>query len=422
MSIDHQINGELTKVVIMGLGYIGLPAAAIIASRGVKVLGVDIDPNVVESICQGKIHIVEPDLDIIFNAVITTGNFRASTTPEPADVFIIAVPTPLEEDKKPNCNHIYSAVKAIAPLLEKGNLIILESTSPVGTTEQTAVWLSELRPDLSFPSNSQTSPDILIAYCPERVLPGNVLQEMIDNDRIIGGMNPLCGEKARDFYLLFVKGKCVLTDTRTAEMSKLTENAFRDVNIAFANEISMICDPLNIDVWELIKLSNLHPRVNILQPGPDVGGHCIAVDPWFVVDSAPDVAKLIKTAREVNDSKPNFIVKKVLEKAKKFKSPVIACLGLAFKPDIDDLRESPALEVVKELATKEIGKLLLVEPNIDALPTNFASIPGVEFVETSEAISQADIIVLLVHHRSFFDVDLDSLQEKIVIDTRGIWK
>ena len=288
------------KVCVVGLGYIGLPTAAVIASRGMEVLGVDVSTYAVETINQGKIHIVEPDLDMLVQAAVMTGKLKAATVPDTADAFILAVPTPFKEDKKPDLSFIEAAVKSIAPFLKAGDLIILESTSPVGTTEKISRWLAELRTDLVLPHQDPDNAQLYVAHCPERVLPGRILQELVSNDRIIGGITPRCAEIATSLYLQFVRGECLQTSSRTAEMTKLTENSFRDVNIAFANELSMICDTLKINVWELIKLANRHPRVNILSPGPGVGGHCIAVDPWFIVDSAPEQANMIRLAREIN--------------------------------------------------------------------------------------------------------------------------
>lgn len=406
-------------ISVVGLGYIGLPTAAVLAGRGVQVIGVDVSERVVSTLNAGNVHIVEPELDVLVRGIVNAGAFRAVTRPEPADAFLIAVPTPFSDGHKPDISYVEASVRSIAPVLQRGNLVILESTSPVGTTEKISLWLAESRPDLTFPHQTGDAADIRIAHCPERVLPGHVLRELIENDRIIGGLSPLCTEKATELYRIFVEGKCLATDARTAEMSKLTENAFRDVNIAFANELSLICDRLEIDVWELISLANHHPRVNILQPGPGVGGHCIAVDPWFIVDSAPEEARLIRVAREVNDSKPHFVLGKIRAAAERFKSPVIACLGLAFKADIDDLRESPALEIVKDLAATFQGELLVVEPYIDTLPSGLAGLDNVKLVSVEKALETADIVVLLVNHQPFAQVDRSLLASKILIDTRG---
>ena len=414
---------ETIKTVgMVGLGYIGLPTAAIIASRGLQVIGIDVNQHAVDTINKGAVHIVEPDLDIIVRSVVTTGNLRATTVAEPADAFLVAVPTPFNEDRTPDLSFIKSSAMAIAPVLKPGNLVVLESTSPVGTTEKLAAWLAEERPDLSFPQTAGANADIQIAYCPERVLPGQVLQELVNNDRVIGGMTSHCAERASSLYQIFVRGECIVTSARTAELCKLTENAYRDVNIAFANEMSLVSDSLDVNVWELIELANRHPRVNILTPGPGVGGHCIAIDPWFIVDSAPELARLIRTAREVNDSKPDFIVARIKVKAERFKTPRIACFGLSFKANIDDLRESPALQIVKRLADESIGRLLIVEPNIKQLPPSLADNPSVELVSLDHAVKHSDIVVGLVDHVEFKSLDRSALSETVVIDTRGMWR
>lgn len=407
-------------ITVVGLGYIGLPTAAVLASTGVKVLGVDINPNTVETINRGEIHIVEPDLDKLVRDTVANGSLRASIHAEQADAFVIAVPTPFKGEHEPDLSYVESAAKSIAPFLKKGDLVILESTCPVGTTEKMVQWLAEARPELSFPSKSNDYRDINVAYCPERVLPGKVLVELISNDRVIGGITPDCSKRAQALYKQFVKGECVLTEARTAEMCKLTENSFRDVNIAFANELSLICEKLHINVWELVKLANRHPRVNILNPGPGVGGHCIAVDPWFIVDSAPELAKIIGTARAVNDGKPFFVVEQVQKAAALFAAPTIACFGLAFKADIDDLRESPAIHIVEILAQQGL-QLLLVEPFIHELPTRLASLENVKLVSIEEALLNADVVVSLVDHTCFKKIDRTALAQKSIIDARGIW-
>ncbi|HCV03549.1 MAG TPA: UDP-N-acetyl-D-mannosamine dehydrogenase [Pseudoalteromonas sp.] len=409
----------INKVSVIGLGYIGLPTAAVIASRGINVVGVDVSQNAVDTINAGKIHIVEPDLDMVVQAAVTTGKLKATLTPEAADVFVIAVPTPFKDGHKPDLSYIQAAAEAIAPMLEKNNLIILESTSPVGATEQLAKWIKELRPDLSNPLDNVSSADLFIAHCPERVLPGRVLEELVTNDRIIGGLSAACAQKALELYSVFVRGECIVTNARTAELAKLTENSFRDVNIAFANELSVICDELDINVWELIKLANRHPRVNILSPGPGVGGHCIAVDPWFIVDSAPESAKIIRTAREINDNKPHYVIDKVKKAADEFKRPVIACLGLAFKADIDDLRESPALDITKKLAEQSVGSIIAVEPNIENLPAELSSL-NIEHCSLAEAMNKANVVLVLVDHSEFKSLSLEVIKNKVVIDTRGL--
>lgn len=409
-----------SKVSVIGLGYIGLPTAAVIASRGIDVIGVDVNQHAVDTINKGEIHIVEPDLDIVVRSAVMTGKLKATVTPESADAFLVAVPTPFKGDNhEPDLSYIEAAAKAIAPVLEKGNLVVLESTSPVGATEKLSGWLAEARPDLTFPQQKGDGADIKVAHCPERVLPGYVLQELVSNDRVIGGMSKSCSEKSVELYKTFVKGECIVTNSRTAEMAKLTENSFRDVNIAFANELSLISEKLKINVWELIKLSNRHPRVNILNPGPGVGGHCIAVDPWFIVNSCPEESKLIAAARNVNDGKPQWVVEQVKQAADQFKKPVIACLGVAFKADIDDLRESPALDITANLAQDDIGQILVVEPNISDLPNQLAE-AGVELVTLERAVEIANVVVVLVDHKEFKAADKTSFAKKVVIDTRGV--
>lgn len=413
------MNNIFHTVSMIGLGYIGLPTAAVIASHGIKVIGVDINQHAVDIVNQGKIHIVEPDLDALVHETVRTGKLSATTQVEVADAFLIAVPTPFKGDHEPDLTYIESAARAIAQVLKKGDLVILESTSPVGSTEQLAQWLAEVRPELSFPHQVEDA-DINIAYCPERVLPGKVIHELIENDRVVGGMTPRCAARAAALYKTFVKGECVITNARTAEMCKLTENSFRDVNIAFANELSLICDELDINVWELIKLANRHPRVKILQPGPGVGGHCIAVDPWFIVDKSPKSARLIRTAREVNDYKPHHVIEKVKAEAAKFQNPKIACLGLAFKADIDDLRESPSVEIVQQLKELNFAELYVSEPHVNELPIQLTG-PKVFFTDPDEAIEKADVVLLLVNHQLFKKISIGALERKIVIDTRGVW-
>ena len=397
---------KFKHICVIGLGYIGLPTAATFAAHGVKVTGVDVNPHAVDLINQGKVHIVEPDLDALVRDVVAQQKLSAQLSPVAADAYIVAVPTPFKDKHEPDLKYIEAAAKALAPFLKTGNLVILESTSPVGATEQMAAWLSEARSDLTFPQTHGEQADILIAHCPERVLPGKVLQELISNDRIVGGMTPRCSQAAIDLYKVFVKGDCIETNARTAEMCKLTENSFRDVNIAFANELSIICDKLDINVWELIQLANRHPRVNILQPGPGVGGHCIAVDPWFIVSKTPEQARLIRTAREVNDSKPEWVIDQVKIKIAEFlqanpektiKDVTVACYGLAFKPDIDDLRESPALNITKKLAEQGLN-ILAIEPNIEKLPENMPS--NIQLISLEEK-DKADIHLILVNHVNF---------------------
>lgn len=414
-------------ISVIGLGYIGLPTAAVFASKGKKVVGVDINAHAVDTINRGAIHIVEPDLDRVVQVAVERGDLRATTQPEAADAFLIAVPTPFMAERQPDLRFVRAAALSIAPVLKKGDLVILESTSPVGSTEQMADWLAAARPDLRFPQHDG-DPDVFVAYCPERVLPGQIMTELISNDRVIGGMTPACSARASDLYRIFLQGECVETNARTAEMCKLTENSFRDVNIAFANELSLICAAQQINVWELIALANRHPRVNILQPGPGVGGHCIAVDPWFIVAQNPDLARLIRTAREVNDAKPHWVldqVKKALadclmQTGKRASDLTIACFGLAFKPNIDDLRESPAMEVAHLIADWHQGRTWVTEPHIQQIPDILAT--QATLVSTEQALQEADILVMLVDHYAFRRVDAAHITQQWVVDTKGVWR
>jgi UDP-N-acetyl-D-mannosaminuronic acid dehydrogenase len=425
---------SFNTISVVGLGYIGLPTAAMFASKEKKVIGVDVNQHAVDTINAGKIHIVEPELDVMVKKAVDGSFLRATTTPEPADAFLIAVPTPFlpikEQDDipEPDLSYIKSAAKAVAKVLKKGDLVILESTSPVGATEQMSAWLAEERLDLSFPQTHGEDSDIRIAHCPERVLPGHVVRELVENDRVIGGMTNKCSQASIEVYKTFVQGDCVVTNARTAEMAKLTENSSRDVSIAFANELSIICDKLDIDVWELINLANRHPRVNILQPGPGVGGHCIAVDPWFIISKTPAESRLIHTARQVNDHKPHWVIEKVKlavadflskNQNKTIKDVTVACFGLAFKANIDDLRESPALNITKALAALNFGKLLAVEPHIIELPENMKG--GVELVSIDTAIRSSDICVLLVDHAEFKSMKKCVFSDIKLIDTKGIF-
>nr|WP_285765861.1 UDP-N-acetyl-D-mannosamine dehydrogenase [Peribacillus sp. SI8-4] len=405
------------KVCIVGLGYIGLPTAAVLAEKGFLVHGVDVNEEAVHSINNGEVHIYEPDLDKVVKKVVTAGKLTADIVPMKADIFILAVPTPFKENHKPDLAYVESATKSIIPYIEPGNIIILESTSPIGTTEKMAEWILHERTDLSMDENK--SNQIFVSHCPERVLPGQILKELIENDRTVGGINKTSTQKTAEFYESFVEGKVLQTNAKTAELTKLTENTYRDVNIALANELSMICDDLEIDAWELIKLANHHPRVNILQPGPGVGGHCIAVDPWFIVDAAPKRANLIHTARNVNDAKPQFVLQKVKEAMRMFVNPSIACLGLSFKANIDDLRESPAVEIVSKLASLSNHSIYVSEPHITQLPLNLQKL-NIQLAGTEDALKYADIVLLLVEHDYFKLIDPISLENKIVIDTKGI--
>jgi UDP-N-acetyl-D-mannosaminuronic acid dehydrogenase len=395
-------------ICVMGLGYIGLPTASLLATKGHRVHGVDVREDVVGTINEGRIHIVEPDLDVLVKSAVLSGNLSASLEPREADVFVIAVPTPFSEGHQPDLSYVEAATRTIAPFVRAESLVILESTSPVGSTERVAALLDEARPDLVEGGRS-----FFVAHCPERVLPGRILRELVDNDRVVGGVDRASTTAAASFYRTFVRGEVLETNARTAEMTKLVENSFRDVNIAFANELSVICSELGINVWDLIGLANRHPRVEILQPGPGVGGHCIAVDPWFIVARSPEKSRLIRMAREVNDGKTEWVVEQILARARRFREPVVACLGLAYKPNVDDLRESPALRIAERLRA-ELGPdaVLCVEPNLerhDELP----------LMAVDEAIARADVVVGLVAHREFKHIDRELLRARVVIDTCG---
>lgn len=410
---DHQ-------VAVIGLGYIGLPTAALLASFGWCVCGVDVSQKVVDTVNAGQVHIEERDLDKLVRDAIGAQTLLASTEVPTANFYMIAVPTPLGDGNAPDISYVEAAARAIAPKILPGACVIVESTSPVGTTERVAEIIAELRPDLVVPRDGGTQEaDIALAYCPERVLPGRIVNELIHNDRVIGGVTPACAERAAVLYSSFVKGDCLYTTARVAETVKLVENSFRDVNIAFANELSMIADVIGVDVWDVIRLANRHPRVNILQPGPGVGGHCIAVDPWFLVAGAPQAARLVKTAREVNDHKAVFTEHKIRALLDAAPHGKVALLGLAFKPDIDDFRESPALEIAQALSRTHGDRILVVEPFTDELPKPLAG-TGAQLVTLDAGLRQAEIVVVLVDHTAFKHLGHDDLAGKIVFDTRGM--
>ncbi|MEL7446181.1 MAG: UDP-N-acetyl-D-mannosamine dehydrogenase [Pseudomonadota bacterium] len=412
---DHQ-------VAVIGLGYIGLPTAAILASYGWNVCGVDVSENVVETVNAGGVHIEERDLDRLVREAIESERLIASTEVPAAHFYMIAVPTPLTEENTPDISYVEAAARAIAAKILPGACVIVESTSPVGTTERVAQVIAELRPDLKLPVfGSQEAGDIAVAYCPERVLPGKIVRELVQNDRVVGGITPGCAERAKALYSSFVEGDCLTTNARVAETVKLTENSFRDVNIAFANELSVISDDLGVDVWDVIALANRHPRVNILQPGPGVGGHCIAVDPWFLVSSAPKVARLIRTAREVNDFKATYSERRIRALLDAVPGGKVALLGLAFKPDIDDFRESPALEIALSLAKTRGQRIMVVEPFAEELPQGFVG-TGAQLASLDEALATAEVIVVLVDHTAFKHLTPADLAGKLVFDTRGMLK
>lgn len=408
------------SVCVVGLGYIGLPTAAVIARAGCRVLGLDVSQRVVDTINRGEIHIEEVDLDGLVQGVVARGLLSAATEVAPADIFVIAVPTPFDKNHAPDISYVLAAGRTIAPVLKAGDVVILESTSPVGTTEQLRDMIAAMRPDLKIPGLTRETPDVSIAYCPERVLPGRILEELTNNDRSIGGITPRCARKALAFYKRFVRGECVTTDARSAEMTKLVENAYRDVNIAFANELSIVADRMGLDVWEVIRLANRHPRVNILSPGPGVGGHCIAVDPWFIVHGAPEETPLIRTARGVNDHKMHHVIARAEALVEANPKARVACLGLAFKANIDDFRESPARFVTSRLARKFGSRIHVVEPYAAELPIEFTD-TGVTQIDIDEALETCEILIVLVDHDVFRVVPLAERANKLVYDTRGIW-
>jgi UDP-N-acetyl-D-mannosaminuronic acid dehydrogenase len=412
----------MKTVCVIGLGYIGLPVGAMLASRGHQVIGYDVNEATVASINLGRARFFEPDLDMLLGASVQTGRLTAQSAPAEADYFIIAVPTPLTEGHKPDLSYVDRAVHSIAPFLKVGSTVIIESTIPVGTTEHVTATLGKLRPDLRVPKYQDPSRpfDIHVAHCPERILPGKMVRELVSNDRIIGGMTERCAESAKELYETFVSGHCLVTDCRHAEFVKLIENAYRDVNIAFANELSLICESLKLDVWRAIDLANFHPRVSILEPGPGVGGHCIAVDPWFIVDGAPELSRLIKTAREVNSSKPHHMFDQICARADRIKDPVVACYGITYKPDVEDLRESPSLEIVRALARRRGIQVLVCDPYVQELPADLQAAQGVELVDADTARARADIVAFLVGHSPFRKFEFDRFREKIIVDAIGI--
>ena len=416
-------NTFLGRLAVIGLGYIGLPTAVVLATRGVDVVGVDVNPRTVEAVENGQVPFVEPDLAIGVSGAVTMGRLKATTEVPEADAYIVAVPTPFNPDHTADLSYIRSAVEAIAPKLKGGEVVVIESTSPPGTTETVSQWLGELRPDLKLPHATEGIPDVFVAHCPERVLPGRIMIEMVTNDRVVGGVSPRCAEKAAAIYRVFCQGEILLTDAASAEMAKLVENAYRDVNIAFANELSLICDSLKLDVWEVIKMANRHPRVNILTPGPGVGGHCIAVDPWFIVGAAPELTRLIKIAREVNDSKPHHVAAQVTKTARRFRDPVVACLGLTFKANVDDIRESPAREVITLIADAlPDADIRVSDPYVDELPPELAGRSNVTLQRASSALADADIVTMLVEHDQFKALSRSLLEGKVVYDTQGVFR
>lgn len=410
----------LKKVCVVGLGYIGLPTAVVLASRGYRVTGVDINPEIINCISSGSAHINEPGLNMLLEAALVSKHLLVTSQVEDADIFIIAVDTPQNDDRTADLRSVLAAFESVSARIKKSDLIIIESTCPVGTTEILAQHLTIFRPDLSIKE------DIFLAYCPERVLPGQTIQELIENDRVIGGINPVSTKLAIDFYRTFVNGNCLAADCKTAEMCKLAENSYRDVNVAFANELSMICDQQGINVWELIKLANHHPRVNILQPGAGVGGHCVAIDPWFLINQFSEQTRLLKAARDVNELKPEWIVQKANDAIVDYQqrtatNPTVALFGITFKANADDIRESPALQIAKSLLEKQTGQIIVVEPNLDALPESLV-LHAVQHVNIEQAIERADILVTLVAHDEFkIKPQANTKRDQIVFDFAGLW-
>ncbi len=414
-----------TTVAVIGLGYIGLPTAAVLATHGADVVGVDVDAATVDTVNRGEAPFVEPGLAACLRQAVEQGQLRAETKTPQADVYVIAVPTPtVGAHHVPDLSCVDAAVDSILPRLVGGELIVLESTSPAGTTQRIGDRIRSERPDLGL-DGADGRPAVHVAHCPERVLPGRIMQEIVENDRVVGGLTRAAAERAREVYATFCRGEILLTDARTAELTKLVENSYRDVNIAFANELAAVAGRLGVDVWELIALANHHPRGDILQPGPGVGGHCIAVDPWFVVASAPAETTLIRAAREVNDATPDRVVERVLAATAGLDRPRVAVLGLTFKADVDDLRGSPALRVVDRLADElPLSTIAVVEPNVDELPPVLAGHPHVRLRALYRAVDESDVVVVLVDHAEFGAADSSRLRlaDTVVVDTRGVWR
>lgn len=398
------------SICVVGLGYIGLPTASVLADRGHRVFGVDVRLEVVQTINRGEIHIHEPHLDQLVRRVVAQGRLAASLEPRPADVFFLCVPTPLTSDRAADVSYVEAAARTIRPHVRPGSLIVLESTSPPGTTENIVVRHA-------VPSALTVGKDVFVAYCPERVLPGRILVEVIENDRVVGGITPECTRRAKAFYETFVAGEVLPTNAVTAETVKLAENSFRDVNIAFANELSMLAEQVGADPFEIIDLANRHPRVNILTPGPGVGGHCISVDPWFLVHAAPERTPLLRTAREVNDRKPAHVVAAVENAFRQSGATAVGCLGLTYKADVDDLRESPSLEIVRQLHRRRLGPVLACDPFVS--PDRFSEFP---LSTLDEVLADSDVLVLLTDHTPFREIPAERLHGKVVVDTRGTWR
>lgn len=411
---------QFEAVSIIGLGYIGLPTAATIASRGIQVLGVDTSLKAVTAINAARAHFSEPDLDGLVHSTVRSGRLKAFTEPQPADAFIVAVPTPIQPDKQPDISYVEQATRSICKVLKAGDLVILESTSPVGTTQKMADVIAQERPDLVSSNGLAGGLQISMAYCPERILPGRMVYELVQNDRIVGGITPECARRAKELYSTFVRGQIFETSAAAAELVKLIENAYRDVNIAFANEVANVCDHLGLDAWQTIALANRHPRVKILNPGPGVGGHCIAVDPWFLITQYPELTQVMRAARNVNDGRPHSVVERIEATLKKAGSKKVCCLGLSYKADVDDLRESPAVEIVEMLGHKGY-EVTVVEPHVTELPKALDGHPNIRLHQLEDAIAESDVVALLVAHMPFRSVERSSLQGKHLVDCVGSW-
>jgi UDP-N-acetyl-D-mannosaminuronic acid dehydrogenase len=415
--------GGISSVVVVGLGYVGLPTAVSLAAGGLAVTGVDVDPGVVDSVNRGEAPFAEPELSAAVAGAVAAGRLRAQREMAAAGAYVIAVPTPLRAGHQPDLSHVTAAAEAVAGVLRGGEVIVLESTVPPGTTRQLSELVAARRPDLRLPHASGAAADVHVAHCPERVLPGRIMTEIAANDRVIGGLTPACAERAAGLYRAFCRGELVLTDAASAEMVKLAENAYRDVNIAFANELSLVCRRLGLDAWEIRRLANHHPRVQILRPGPGVGGHCVAVDPWFIVAAAPEEARLTRAARDVNDQMPACVAGQIIEACGRLADPAVACLGLSFKADVGDLRQSPAVDVAARVAAALPDvKILAVEPHATALPDPLGDRGNVVLADAASAVADASVIALLTDHRCFRDITPGQLDGKVVVDTRGMWR
>jgi UDP-N-acetyl-D-mannosaminuronic acid dehydrogenase len=410
-----------SRVAVIGLGYVGLPTAASLAAAGLEVIGVDVNPAVVESVSRGEAPLAEPELSAEVRRAVRAGRLKASAQVPPADAYIVAVPTPLAAAGGAELGHVIAAVDAVADVLGGGETVVIESTVPPGTTRRMSARIAERRPGLDLPQRGGAGAGVAVAHCPERELPGRIMTEIAANDRLIGGITPSCAARAAGLYRAFCSGELILTDSDTAEMAKLAENSYRDVNVAFANELANVCDQLGLDVWEVRQLANRHPRVDILRPGPGVGGHCIAVDPWFIVDAAPGAAPLIRAARMVNDGRPELVAGRIIA-AHRRRGGGVACLGLSYKAEVGDLRGSPAAQIVRRVAEALPGAAVLAaDPFVTALPGPLAALGNVVLASAPDAVRQASVVALLVDHGCFRAITGGQLAGKTVCDTRGMW-